>query len=121
MKRGEVWTVAGGQDCAGKPRPVVILQDDNFDETKSVTICPLTTATAEAPLARPGVEPTGHNGLQQLSKLMVDKITTVPRTKLGSRIGRLNEDDLVRLNRAAVVFLGLAASPRSGRLTGDAS
>jgi mRNA interferase MazF len=41
---------------------------------------------------------------------MVDKITTVPKTKLGSLVGRLDDEDLVRLNRAVAVFLGLAGS-----------
>lgn len=31
MKRGEIWTVAGGKDYGGKPRPVLIIQDDRFD------------------------------------------------------------------------------------------
>jgi len=47
MRRGEIWTVSGGKDCAGKPRPVVILQDDSFDATNSVTICAFTTDPTE--------------------------------------------------------------------------
>ena len=27
MRRGEVWTVSGSKDQAGKPRPIVIVQD----------------------------------------------------------------------------------------------
>lgn len=46
MKRGEVWTAAGGPDYAGKPHPVVVLQDDRFEDTKSITVCPLTTNPA---------------------------------------------------------------------------
>ncbi len=110
MKRGEVWTAAGGPDYAGKPRPVVILQDDVFDVTRSVTVCPFTTATIDAPLMRLPVEPSEDNGLRVASQLMVDKITTVSRTKLETRVGRLAEEDMVRLNRAAIVFLGLATS-----------
>jgi mRNA interferase MazF len=44
---------------------------------------------------------------------MVDKITTVPKSKLGAQIGHLDDEDLLRLNRAVLVFLGLAASPRN--------
>lgn len=115
MKRGEVWTVSGGKDYAGKPRPVVILQDDSFDATDSVTICAFTTDPSEAPLFRLAVEPNERNGLRSSSRLMVDKITTVPRSKVGERIGRLGDEDLLRLNQAAMVFLGLAVSPRHGR------
>jgi mRNA interferase MazF len=42
---------------------------------------------------------------------MVDQITTVPRARLGARIGRLADEDMVRLNRAVLVFLGIAAPP----------
>ncbi len=108
MKRGEIWTVAGGQDYAGKPRPAVILQDDRFDATTSVTICAFTTDPTEAPLFRLTIEPTERNGLRTASRLMADKITTVPRSKMGVRVGRLDDFDRVRLNRALLVFLGLA-------------
>jgi mRNA-degrading endonuclease toxin of MazEF toxin-antitoxin module len=64
MKRGDIWTVAGGKDYAGKPRPVVIVQDDSFDATDSITICAFT-------------------------------------------------EDILRLNQAVLVFLGLAVSPKT--------
>ena len=112
MKRGEVWTVSGGQDYAGKPRPAVILQDDQFDVTPSITLCALTTDATEAPLLRLPVAPTETNGLKRESRLMVDKITTVLKTKLGQRIGRLDDEDMIRLNRAVLVFLGLAGPQR---------
>ena len=108
MRRGEIWTAAGGGGYAGKPRPVVIIQDDRFDATGSVTVCAFTTDPTDAPLFRPVVEPSAANGLRAASRLMVDKITTVPRGKLGGRIGRLGDEDVVRLNRAILVFLGLA-------------
>ncbi len=108
MRRGEVWTAAGGGDYAGRPRPVVIVQDDRFDRTGSVTVCALTTDPTDAPLFRLVVEPSEANGLRATSRLMVDKITTIPRAKLGGRVGRLGDEDMVRLNRAVVIFLGLA-------------
>lgn len=117
MRRGEIWTVAGGKDYAGKPRPVVLIQDDNFDQTDSITVCAFTSDPTEAPLFRIAVEPTARNGLRVSSRLMVDKITTVPKAKLGSLVGHLDADDLLRLNQAAMVFLGLAASPRASRPT----
>lgn len=109
MKRGEIWTVAGSKDYAGKPRPVVILQDDRFDTTNSITVCAFTTDPTDAPLIRLLIEPNERNGLRAPCRLMVDKITTVPKTKVGARVGRLADEDMVRLNRAALVFLGIAA------------
>lgn len=108
MKRGEIWTVAGGANYAGKPRPAVILQDDRFDATDSVTICGFTTDPTDAPLFRLQVAPNAENGLRTAGRLMVDKITTVPKTKIGAHIGRLADDDILRLNCAILDFLGLA-------------
>ena len=113
MKRGEIWTVVGGKDYAGKPRPVVIVQDDRFDATESITICAFTTDPTDAPLFRLLVEPSESNGLRSACRLMVDKVTTVPRKRIGARIGRLADEDVVRLNRALLVFLGIAAPSRS--------
>ncbi len=92
----------------GEPRPVVIIQDDRFDATDSVTVCALTTDPTEAPLIRLPIQPDEIIGLRDPSRLMVDKITTVPRSKLGEQIGRLGNDDMVRLGRAVLVFFGLA-------------
>ena len=107
MTRGEIWTVAGS-GCAGKPRPAVIVQEDRFANTNSITICSFTTEPTDAPLIRLLVEPNEHNGLLESCRLMIDKITTVPKAKLGTRLGALDRRDLVRLNRAMLVFLGLA-------------
>jgi mRNA interferase MazF len=115
MKRGDVWTVAGGKDYAGKPRPVVIVQDGSFDATDSITICALTTDETEARLFRLVVEPNDRNGLRLACRIMVDKITTVPKSKVGAQAGRLDDEDILRLNQAMLVFLGLAASPRLSR------
>lgn len=115
MRRGDVWTVAGGTAYAGKPRPVVIVQDDSFDATDSITVCAFTTDETDAPLFRLAVEPNERNGLRVTSRLMVDKITTVRKSKLGGHVGRLDDEDILRLNQAILVFLGLAVSPRTKR------
>jgi mRNA interferase MazF len=115
MRRGDIWTVAGGRDYAAKQRPVVIVQDDSFDATDSITVCAFTTDVTEAPLIRLPVEPTERNGLLAECRLMVDKITTVPKSKVGARVGRLEDEDMLRLNQAVLVFLGLAVSPRTKR------
>lgn len=108
MKRGDIWTAAGGQAYAGKPRPVVILQDDRFDATSSVTVCPLTSDPTSARLFRVRIEPSADNGLRKRSQAITDKIVTIPRTRIRDHIGRLTESEIVALNRAVFVFLGLA-------------
>ena len=110
MKRGEIWTFAGGASYLGKPRPAVVLQSDAFDGTASVTICALTSDPTEAPLVRLEVTPSETNGLHGPSRLMVDKISTVPRARAGYRLGALDSVDMVRLERAVLVFLGMAGT-----------
>lgn len=101
--------MAGGVDYSGKPRPMVILQDDRFDMTDSVTVCAFTTDPTEAPLFRPLIKPSESNGLRAECRLMADKVTTVPKNKLGVPVGQLADKDMLRLNRAVLVFLGIAA------------
>jgi mRNA interferase MazF len=110
VTRGEIYTAAARGAYTGKPRPVVVVQDDRFDATASVTVCPFTTNPVDAPLVRLRIEPSDDNGLDRPSRLMVDKITTVPRSDLSERIGRLRDDELVQLNRSLMVFLGLASA-----------
>ena len=107
MKRGEIWTVSGGGAYTGKPRPAVIIQDDGFDATASITICPFTTDITEAPLIRLLVQPNDRNGLHVPSRIMVDKITTVPKENVGKRIGELDIENISELDRAVARFLGL--------------
>jgi mRNA interferase MazF len=107
VRRGDIWTVSG-EGYAGKPRPAVIVQDDRFSETASITLCCFTGDPTEAPLFRLAIAPDAGNGLEATSRLMVDKLVTVPKTKLGRRIGRMGDADMLRLNRAVMTFLGLA-------------
>lgn len=108
MRRGDIHIAAARGAYTGKPRPVVIVQDDRFDATASVTVCPMTTDPVDAPLTRIALEPSVATGVEQPSRVMVDKITTLPRANVRERVGRLADVDLARLDRALVVFLGLA-------------
>ncbi|SEB36575.1 mRNA interferase MazF [Paramicrobacterium humi] len=107
MSRGEIWSVAGGV-YATKPRPAVVIQDDRFDANSSVTVCPFTSMPVDAPLLRLRVDPDRLNGLQTASWVMIDKVTTVRRTHMTNRIGRLASAQMLDLERLLMVFLGLA-------------
>jgi len=107
VKRGETWVAAGG-DYTGKPGPVVIVPDNRFEETNSVTICAITGESTEAPLLRIPLTANPDNGLVEDSHVMVDKISTVRRERLSRRIGRLSAADMRRIDRAILVFLGIA-------------
>ena len=108
MRRGDICIAAARGTYTGKPRPVVIVQDDRFDATASITVCPLTTNPLDAPLTRIDLEVTAATGIEQPSKIMIDKITTMPRANVRDHLGRLADADLIRLDRALLVFLGLA-------------
>jgi mRNA interferase MazF len=105
MRRGDIVTVAGGV-YAGKPRPALIVQDDRFDATESLTVCWFTSTEVDAPLLRMSVTADEENGLDQDSVLMVDKTTTVRRTNTDRVIGRLEATTLVEFERRLLVFLG---------------
>jgi mRNA interferase MazF len=106
MKRGEIWLVSGGV-YAGRPRPAIILQDDRFDATESVTVCPLTTTAVDAPLLRLAIAADEISGVREPSAAMIDKITTVRRKNTTERIGVLTGKQLIELERRVVVFLGI--------------
>jgi mRNA interferase MazF len=108
MRRGDVITVAGGT-YASKPRPALIVQDDRFDATDSLTVCPFTSTEVEAPLLRVRVTADEENGLDQDSYLMVDKMTTVRRSNARTVVGRLEATTLVEFERRLLVFLGFGA------------
>jgi mRNA interferase MazF len=108
VRRGELVTVALPGDY-GRPRPAVVVQADLFNETHaSVTVAPVTSTLVNAPLFRLAVEPSSQNGLRALSQVMIDKLTTVRRERLGATIGALDPDTLTRVNRALALWLGIA-------------
>ena len=71
---------------------------------------PFTTDPTDAPLIRLLVDPDPANGLDAPSRIMIDKITTMRRSRLGAKVGVLDDTDVLRVNRALVVFLGIASS-----------
>jgi mRNA interferase MazF len=107
MKRGDVVTVVL-PGSYGKPRPALIVQSDFFDEHPSVTILPVTSELRDTPLFRVTVHPMPGNGLLKTSQVMVDKTHTVPRDKIGTVLGHLDDATLLSVNRALALFLGFA-------------
>jgi mRNA interferase MazF len=108
LKRGDVVTVAGSGDFAGKPRPGVVVQSDLFNPThSSVTVVPVTTTIVDAELFRIELRPTRHNGLRSRSQAMVDKIVSVRRDRIGSRVGALGTPDMERIDGALRLWLML--------------
>lgn len=106
MRRGDLVSIALQGDY-GKPRPALIVQSDLFAEHPSVTILPVTSELRDTPLFRVLIEPTEINGLRKSSQVMVDKVQTISREKLGDIFGRVTEEDMLAVSRALAVFLGV--------------
>ena len=106
MMRGHLVTIAMQGDF-GKPRPALVIQADQFDEHATVTLLPVTSTLVAAPLFRVTVQPDADNGLQKPSQVMVDKVMTVKREKVGQAFGRMDADAMVQVERCLAVFLGI--------------
>ena len=107
LRRGDIVTVAGA-GYGSKPRPAVIIQSDLFPTTPSLTVCLFTSSALDLSVSRVDIAPDEVNNLRAPSALMIDKIVTFRRDQVGRRVGRLSDNDVGRLNRALLVFLGLA-------------
>ena len=107
VTRGDLVTVAISGDF-GKPRPALVIQSDQFEATATVTVLLVSSTLVDAPLIRLTVEPSAGNGLRARSQIMVDKAMTVRRDRMGARLGQIEGDTMVAVNRAVALFLGFA-------------
>lgn len=107
MNRGEFVTIAL-QGAFGKPRPALIIQADHFSGLDTVSVLPVTSTLVDAPLLRVGVQPAPANGLKHPSQVMIDKLVTVRRDKVGPAFGHVDQDTQVEIDRRLALFLGIA-------------
>jgi len=107
VKRGELW-VAAGAGYLSKPRPVLVLQDDRFVNTDSVTVCLLTSVDADADLWRVEIPADDSTGLDVVSYVQIDKVTTTRRANLARRIGAVSTSQMREVERRLAAFLGMA-------------
>ena len=114
QRRGEIWTLAAGGEYGRKPRPALVVQSDVFQRIMSVVVCPLTSFQANAQ-TRIELQPAPQNGLRERSYIMVDKILTVSRSRLGTRMGTISEEEMHRLDDALALLLDLATGPAPPR------
>lgn len=107
MKRGDLVTVSLRGDY-GKPRPALVIQSSLFADHPSVTILPLTGDLRETPIFRVRVLPDPTNGLRASSDVMIDKLHTVACDKIRETIGTIGDEQLIEIERAVAVWLGIA-------------
>ena len=106
MKRGEIWTLRDRQ-YASKARPVIVIQNDEFDNFDSVILCLFTTFDSSGIEVRVPVQPSPENGLHELSYVMTDKIVTVDKKLLGERIGTVSDADMATISEHLRKILAL--------------
>ncbi|WP_269902253.1 type II toxin-antitoxin system PemK/MazF family toxin [Paenalcaligenes faecalis] len=106
VRRGDIVSIATQGDF-GKPRPALVIQSDLFSAHPSVSVLPITSFLIDAPLLRITLEPNEFNGLKKKSQVMIDKIITVVREKVGGQIGSLDFATMQEIDRCLAVFLGI--------------
>ena len=104
-KRGDLVTVSLPGDY-GKPRPALVIQNDLLNELDSLVLCPVSSDLRTADF-RVTVEPSAANGLRQTSQVMVDKLSTLPRSKVGETFGRLEVEKMRAVDRAMMLVIGV--------------
>lgn len=107
MIRGDFLTIAMQGDF-GKPRPALVIQSDQFNEHATVTVLLVSGTLVHAPLLRVTVQSSEANGLQKPSQVMIDKVMTVKRDKLGPVFGSASDEAMLEIGRCLAVFLGIA-------------
>lgn len=109
MKRGEIWTIAGGT-YASKPRPGIIIQDDTIDLDASVTVVPLTSTPSEAGRLRVAIQLATLEGSAIQSFAQVDKITTLRKQNVSRKIGKVSLRELRAIERSLLAHLGIGSA-----------
>jgi mRNA interferase MazF len=107
LRRGDL-VIVSAPGSYGKPRPSVVIQSNFFQATGSLTVLLMTSDLREdLPLIRHVVAPSESNGLVTTSHIMIDKIFTIPKERMGKRIGHLSSAQMAEITAAVAVFLGI--------------
>jgi mRNA interferase MazF len=110
LARGDIVVVAGGgSEFGSKPRPAIILQATLLGAGIPIPVCPITsTARPETGLLRVALAVDASTGLTLPSWAAIDLVQTVRQRRIGGRIGRAGAAVMLAIDRALMVFFGLA-------------
>lgn len=107
LKRGDL-AIVSAPGSYGKPRPAVIIQSDLYDGNGSLAVLLMTShVNADIPLIRHTIQPCETNGLISPTDVMIDKIFSIPRERMGQRIGHLTSLEMTEITAALTLFLGM--------------
>ena len=108
VARGSIVVLAAKGAYTRKPRPAVVVQSDVFNAThSSITVCPVTSDCVDAPLFRVALPPGARTGLVAASQVMVDKVSSVPRSAVDRTIGACDALHLDQIDEALRRWLDL--------------
>ncbi len=108
VARGSIVVLAAKGAYMGTPRPAVVVQSDAFNVTHaSITVCPITSDCADAPLFRVALPPGERTGLVVASQVMVDKVSSVPRSAVDRAIGACDDLHIEQIDEALRRWLDL--------------
>ena len=107
LKRGDL-VIVSAPGSYGKPRPALVIQSDIYDGNGSLAVLLMTThVDPDIPLLRHTLQPCEANGLLATTDVMIDKIFTIPRDRMGQRIGHLTSSEMTEITSAFALFLGM--------------
>jgi mRNA interferase MazF len=114
MKRGDVYWASlvprSGSEQRGH-RPIVVVSNDAFNEIaswRSLIVVPLTTSLRQAARGPTVVElPSQITGLPKTSYALCHQITTLDRSKLDDRVGRLGTTEMAEIAAGIVAACDL--------------
>lgn len=108
MRRGEIYGAATGSGYGSKPRPVLVIQGDDYVPGVHVIVALIGSPIENPPSIRIPVAATAANGLDHDSLIEVDILVTVKHTQFGPRFGTLEHEVMDRVDRALLMLLGFA-------------
>jgi mRNA interferase MazF len=108
--KGTVVVSSSSKGLSGKPRPAIVVQDEKLDLFETVIVIPLTSLHGSDRSINPVISPDEKNGLEHRSMAMVQRVGPVKKTEIGQAIGMLSEADMMRINTAMILILGLGTS-----------
>ena len=116
MKRGEIYyadlsPVVGSEQ--GGTRPVLVVQNDVGNKyAPTVIVCPIAASRKKA-------LPTHVflSGLKNDSIAMLEQVKTIDKTRIGSFIREASEEEMLKVDRALAVSIGLHKGEKYGTKT----